>query len=93
MVALSLIAGGAYSFFGPFWAIPCEFLSGYAAASGIALINSIGNVSGFVGPFAIGFFKNRTGSMFWGLVFVGACMLTSALLLTLLPKRAGNRAA
>jgi ACS family tartrate transporter-like MFS transporter len=92
MVALSLIAGGAYSFFGPFWSIPCDFLTGYAAASGIALINSIGNVSGFVGPFAIGFFKNKTGSMYWGLVFVGASMLLSAVLLAVLPTKARARA-
>jgi MFS family permease len=92
MVALSLIAGGAYSFFGPFWSIPCDFLTGYAAASGIALINSIGNFSGFVGPFAIGFFKNKTGSMYWGLVFVGASMLLSAILLALLPNKARARA-
>ena len=92
MVALSLIAGGAYSFFGPFWSIPCDFLTGYAAASGIALINSIGNVSGFVGPFAIGFFKNKTGSMYWGLVFVGVSMLLSAVLLALLPNKARARA-
>jgi MFS transporter, ACS family, tartrate transporter len=92
MVALSLIAGGAYSFFGPFWSIPCDFLSGYAAASGIALINSVGNVSGFVGPFAIGFFKNKTGSMYWGLVLVGASMLLSAVLLALLPNKARTRA-
>jgi MFS family permease len=92
MVALSLIAGGAYSFFGPFWSIPCDFLTGYAAASGIALINSIGNFSGFVGPFAIGFFKNKTGSMYWGLVFVGASMLLSAVLLALLPNKARARA-
>jgi MFS transporter, ACS family, tartrate transporter len=88
MVALSLVAGGAYSFFGPFWSIPCEFLTGYAAASGIALINSVGNLSGFVGPFAIGFFKNRTGSMFWGLLFIGTCMLSSAVLLAVLPQKA-----
>jgi len=93
MLALSLVAAGAYSFFGPFWSIPCEFLAGYAAASGIALINSIGSVSGFAGPFAIGFFKNKTGSMFWGLVFVGACMLMAAVLLVLLPKAARARAA
>jgi ACS family tartrate transporter-like MFS transporter len=93
MVALSLIAAGAYSFFGPFWALPCEFLTGYAAASGIALINSIGNVSGFAGPYAIGFFKNKTGSMFWGLIFVGACMLSSSVLLVLLPKKAQSRTA
>jgi len=88
MVALSLIAAGAYSFFAPFWALPCEFLTGYAAASGIAIINSVGNASGFVGPFAIGFFKNRTGSMYWGLVFIGVCMMMSAVLLALLPKKA-----
>jgi ACS family tartrate transporter-like MFS transporter len=67
-------------------------LTGYAAASGIALINSIGNVSGFVGPFAIGFFKNKTGSMYWGLVFVGASMLLSAVLLAWLPNKARARA-
>jgi D-galactonate transporter len=88
VLALSMVAIGAYSFFGPFWAMPSEFLCGYAAASGIAMINSIGNLGGFAGPYTIGFIKNRTGSMGWGLAFVGVSMLVSALLLFLLPKKA-----
>ncbi len=88
ILALSLVAAGAYSFFGPFWSIPSEFLTGYAAASGIALINSIGNTGGFFGPYAIGFLKDKTGSMHWGLGFVGASMIVSAISLLLLPKKA-----
>ncbi len=88
MVALSMVAIGVYSFFGPFWAMPSEFLCGYAAASGIAMINSIGNLGGFAGPYTIGFIKNRTGSMSWGLAFVGISMFVSAALLVLLPKKA-----
>ncbi len=88
ILALSMVAAGAYSFFGPFWAMPSEFLCGYAAASGIAMINSIGNLGGFAGPYTIGFIKNRTGSMSWGLAFVGLSMCLSAVLLFTLPKKA-----
>ena len=88
MVALSLIAVGIYCFFGPFWSLPSEFLCGYAAASGIALINSMGSLGGFAGPYAIGFIKNRTGSMSWGLAYVGISMFAAALLLFLLPGKA-----
>src|SRR5450432_601034 len=91
MIALSLVAIGVYSFFGPFWALPSEFLCGYAAASGIALINSIGNLGGFAGPYAIGYIKNRTGSMSRGLAFVGISMLVSAVLLFTLPKKARHQ--
>ena len=88
ILLLSLVAAGCYSIFGPFWALPSEFLSGYAAASGIAMINSIGNLGGFAGPYAIGFIKDRTGSMHWGLAFVGLSMLLSSVFLVLLPKKA-----
>ncbi len=91
MLMLSLVAAGVYSFFGPFWSMPSEFLHGYAAASGIAMINSIGNLGGFAGPYTIGFIKDRTGSMYWGLVFVGISMMLSAILLVLLPKKARAR--
>ena len=91
MVALSLIAMGIYSFFGPFWALPSEFLCGYAAASGIAMINSIGNLGGFAGPYAIGYLKDRTGSMGWGLALVGISMCLSAVLLFSLPKKSRVR--
>ena len=88
MISLSLVAAGVYSIFGPFWALPSEFLSGYAAASGIAMINSIANLGGFAGPYAIGFIRNRTGSMRGGLVYVGASMMAAAVFFWLLPKRA-----
>ena len=90
MLMLSLIAAGIYSYFGPFWPLPSEFLHGYAAASGIALINSVGGLGGFAGPSAIGLIKDRTGSMTLGLAFVGISMLLSAVLLVLLPKRASS---
>ncbi len=88
ILLLSLVAAGIYSMFGPFWSLPTEFLTGYAAASGIAFINSIGNLGGFAGPYAIGLIKEKTGSLHWGLTFVGISMLASAILLVLLPKRA-----
>jgi ACS family tartrate transporter-like MFS transporter len=93
ILLLSLIAAGAYSITGPFWSLPCEFLTGYAAASGIAFINSIGNLGGFAGPYAVGLIKDKTGSLYWGFAFAGIFMFTSAMLLVLLPKRARTSAA
>lgn len=77
---LALMALGIDSFFGPFWSLPNRFLTGIGAASGIALINSVGNLGGFVGPYVIGFIKDRTGTTAWGLAFVGVSMLISAAL-------------
>jgi len=88
VVLWSLIASGIYSLWGPFWSLPNEFLTGFSAAAGIALINSIGNLGGFVGPYAIGVISKKTGSFHGGLVFVGVWLFTSALLLLSLPKRA-----
>jgi len=88
-VALSLwavIAAGIYSFLGPFWSLPSEFLSGLSAAAGIAFINSIGNLGGFVGPLTIGVLTKRSGGMSIGLILVGFSLLMSAVLLLLLPK-------
>jgi ACS family tartrate transporter-like MFS transporter len=82
----SVIAAGIYSFLGPFWSLPSEFLSGLSAAAGIALINSIGNLGGFVGPSAIGVLTKQAGGMYAGVRFVGFSLLTSAILLLLLPK-------
>lgn len=76
-----VIAMGICSFNGPFWAIPSEFLSGIAGASGIALINSVGNLGGFVGPFALGWIGQRTGSLYTGLGFAGLSLIFSALLM------------
>ena len=62
------------------------FLSGSAAAAGIATINSIGNLGGFVGPAMIGWIKDQTGSFVGGLYFVGGLLVLSALLTWLLSR-------
>ena len=62
-VALIAVANfGIYGLKGPFWPLPSMFLTGTAAASGIALINSIGNLGGFVGPYILGSVKDATHS-------------------------------
>ena len=76
-----VIAMGICSFNGPFWAVPSGFLAGIASASGIALINSVGNLGGFVGPFALGWIGQRIGSLYTGLAFAGASLVVSALLM------------
>jgi predicted MFS family arabinose efflux permease len=86
IVLLCIAALGAYSFFGPFFSIPSSFLTGYSAAAGLALVTAVGNLGGFVGPYAVGFLKEKTGNMYLGLTVVGFSMLLSASLLLLLPK-------
>jgi ACS family tartrate transporter-like MFS transporter len=73
----------------PLWSMPTLFLSGSAAAAGIATINSIGNLGGFAGPAMIGWIKDRTGSFAGGLYFVGVLLALSAIL-TLLLGRSQN---
>src|SRR4029077_3590417 len=82
-----LAASGIYSLWGPFWSLPSEFLTGFSAAAGIAMINCIGNLGGFCGPYAIGAISRRTGSFQGGLVFAGVSLFVSAMVLTALPKR------
>ncbi|MCJ2075374.1 MFS transporter [Methylobacterium sp. E-016] len=91
VAALSLVNVGISSAKPPLWAMPTMFLSGSAAAVGIATINAIGNLGGFVGPWAIGWIKDRTGSFTGGLVFVAALLVLSAVL-TLVVARSGRRA-
>jgi MFS transporter, ACS family, tartrate transporter len=90
---LSLLAVAAYAWTGPFFALPSEFLTGSAAAAGIALINSIGNLGGFVGPYTMGVMSRWTGGVYGGLVLMGIPMLLSATGLIILPKRSSSVAA
>jgi len=76
----------------PLWSMPTLFLTGPAAATGIATINSIGNLGGFVGPAMIGWIKDRTGSFVGGLYFVAGLLVLSAVL-TLILSRSANRVA
>jgi MFS transporter, ACS family, tartrate transporter len=90
VAALSLVNVGISAAKPPLWAMPTMFLSGSAAAVGIATINAIGNLGGFVGPWMIGWIKDRTGSFSGGLMVVAGLLLLSAVL-TLVGARAGRR--
>jgi ACS family tartrate transporter-like MFS transporter len=85
---LSLLAAGVYSFLSPFWAIPSEFLAGFAAAAGIGLMNSFANLGGFVGPYLVGVMSGWTGGIHSGLALAGIPLVISGSLLLLLPKEA-----
>ena len=68
----------------PFWTLPASFLTGSAAAGGIALINSIGNLGGFVAPYAIGWIKDATGDITLGLVVLAAGPIMAGLIVILM---------
>jgi ACS family tartrate transporter-like MFS transporter len=80
IAAMSVATIGLYGSRPCFWPMPSMFLSGAAAAAGIALINSIGNLGGYVGPFIVGWIKQSTQSFEMGLYFLAACAFTSAAL-------------
>src|SRR5258706_12199767 len=85
---LSFAALGIYSVFGLLYPPPADFLTGFAAASGIALVSSVANLGGFAGPYAIGWISQKTGSLYGGLAFAGVSLFASATLMLLLPRRA-----
>ena len=80
----SIAAAGIFGFFAVFWTLPTTFLSGAAAAGGIAVINSIGNLSGFLGPYAVGFIKDRTGSYEGGLMLLAGLGVLAMIIVLLL---------
>jgi D-galactonate transporter len=73
MLALSVSAFGVFATLPVFWTLPTAFLSGTSAAAGIAAINSVGNLSGFAGPYAMGWIKDATGSYTGGLLLIAGC--------------------
>ncbi|PLZ00317.1 MFS transporter [Burkholderia sp. WAC0059] len=99
IAALSLAAVGIFGCKGPFWSLPASYLRGPAIAGGIAFINAIGNLGGFVGPFLVGLFKRASDSYADGL-YALAGMCIAGLLATILfvrtnrePSPAGTSAA
>lgn len=84
--ALCFTAFGLYAAQPIFWTLPSRFLAGPAAAAGIAVINSIGNLGGYIGPFGIGAIKERTGSLTDGLYFLSVAVFVLGLLLTFVVK-------
>ena len=78
IAALTVAAVGDLGSRGPFWALPGRFLTGSALAAGIALINTLGSVGGFVGPYAVGLVKDATGSFRGGLLLLAGLLVASA---------------
>jgi MFS transporter, ACS family, tartrate transporter len=84
MISLSIAGFGIFANLPVFWTFPTAFLSGAAAAGGIAMINSIGNLAGFGGPYAMGRFKDLTGTYTVGLLSLSAVgLIATVIVLTL----------
>jgi ACS family tartrate transporter-like MFS transporter len=77
IASISIALAGLYAFKSPFWAVPSQFLSVATAGTAIAAINSIGNLGGFVGPFAQGMIVDATGSQTAGLYFFAGLLVVS----------------
>ncbi|MGW6299624.1 MFS transporter [Peribacillus butanolivorans] len=86
IIMMSVATVGIYSIFGPFWAIPSLFLTELEAAVGIALISSVGNLGGFIGPYVIGYVQDTTGSVEMGLYFISIVLFICFLLVFTIKK-------
>src|SRR5579864_4641948 len=86
-----VVAGGAFYGFQPvFWAVPTKFLSESAAAASIGLINSVGNLGGFVGPMVMGYLASRTHSFSAALLYLVASLFASGILMLAVGRQAGG---
>jgi MFS transporter, ACS family, tartrate transporter len=83
LIGLAFVILGSWSAIAIFWTLPTMFLTGVAAAGAVALINSVGNLSGFFGPYLIGLLRDRTGSFTISLVALAASSVVAALLVGL----------
>ncbi|MFH0902060.1 MAG: MFS transporter [Pseudomonadota bacterium] len=84
MITIAVLSIGVmalFSSFGPFWAVSSSFLRGAAAAGGIAVINSFGNLGGFASPYLVGLVKKHTGSFTGGIAIIAGSLLLSSLLI------------
>lgn len=84
---LCMAAIGVYAPFGVWWSYPTSFLSGQAAAGAIGMINSFGNIGGFVGPYITGYLKTLTGSFTLGWIYLALSLTTSGVLMLTLRKK------
>ena len=89
LAAMSVATIGLYGSKPAFWPLPSTFLSGTAAAGGIAMVNSIGNLGGFLGPYIVGWIKDSTQSYASGLYFLAACAFASGVIALVVVKPAG----
>ena len=96
VVAMCFATVGFYGSKGPFWSLPNTFLSGTAAAAGLAFINSVGNIGGWFGPTIVGWAADMTGSFRGGLYALAGFVALAAIMTVVgvaAPRAAGPRAA
>jgi D-galactonate transporter len=91
MVGLSLATMGALTGLPMFWPLPAAFLGSAAAAAGLALINSMGQIAGFLSPFLVGWIKDATGSTDMALYILSTVLFIGAMLVLVVPARLVNR--
>jgi ACS family tartrate transporter-like MFS transporter len=82
-----IAATGMKAYMPAFWALPNLFLTSTAAAGSVGLINSVGNLGGFLGPTVVGYLEKKTGSFAFGLWIITATAVISALIIAMLPIR------
>jgi D-galactonate transporter len=90
VLALTFATIGILGALCQFWSIPPAFLGGAAAAAGIALINSVGNLAGFVSPYVVGWIKDATQSTDIGLYCIAVSLIAAALIVLTIPKKVVN---
>ena len=88
---LSVAMLGLASMFGPFWTLATSFVHGVGAAAGIALINSVGNVGGFIGPYGVGYLRDLTSGFSLGLIAIGVVVIAGGALVLLVPESKSDR--
>ena len=93
MVAVTICACGVLAALPGFWALPTAYLTGAAAAAGIGLVNSLGNLSGFAAPYVTGSLSDATGSNRLGLWVVGLCMVSAAVVTWMLGRTRNRQGA
>jgi ACS family tartrate transporter-like MFS transporter len=93
LLGMSAATAGIYGSRAAFWPMPSLFLTGTAAAGAIAMINAIGNLGGYIGPFVVGWIKDSTKSFEAGLYFLAACSLMAAVITFFAARAAGDPAA
>ena len=87
LVTLTVAAATVYAALSVFWSLPSSYLGGTAAAAGIGIINSIGNLGGFFGPVMLGWFKAQTGGYAGGMAALAAMLAVAAVMVVVLGRR------
>jgi nitrate/nitrite transporter NarK len=87
LVAITVATAGVMSTLATFWALPTAFLAGTAAAAGIAWINSLGNLSGYVSPTLVAYLRQSTGGMAVPLYMLAGCCFVASLIVVIFGKK------